>query len=139
VALFQRIDSVDSTGLARRLANAGDDATRLPVLLEMKIDPTETKFGLSAEKVPDVADAVISEPRLELRGLMGIAPVVTEPDQARPFFRQLREMRDALERRYQLPFPTLSMGMSHDFEIAIEEGATEIRLGTALFGARRYD
>lgn len=137
-ALFQFIDSIDDAGLARRIARAIPEGHRYPVLLEMKLDLKESKFGLAADKISGVADAVISEPKLELRGLMGIAPVVNEPDQARPFFRQLREMRDALERRYNLPLPALSMGMSHDFEIAIEEGATQVRLGTALFGARRY-
>ena len=137
--IFQRIDSVDSAGLARRLDHLTKAGTRYPVLLEVKIDPTATKFGVSPEEFPDVADAILGMERLELRGLMGIAPVVEEPDQTRPFFRHLRDMRDSLLRRYQRPFPTLSMGMSHDFEIAIEEGATEIRLGTALFGARRYD
>lgn len=67
---------------------------------------------------------------------MCIPPFFDEPDQGRVFFRRLRELRDALERRYQIQFPVLSMGMSHDFEAAIEEGATQIRLGTALFGAR---
>lgn len=137
-ALFQFIDSVDDGRLARRIARAVPEGERRPVLLEMKLDLKETKFGLAADKISQAADAVVSEPKLELRGLMGIAPVVNEPDQARPFFRQLREMRDALERRYNLPLPTLSMGMSHDFEIAIEEGATQVRLGTALFGTRRY-
>lgn len=137
--LFHRIDSADNAGLARKLDRLVPAGTRYPVLLEVKIDPTDTKFGVSPEEFAGVADAIISTERIELRGLMGIAPVVDQSDQTRPFFRHLREMRDSLVRRYQMPYPTLSMGMSHDFEIAIEEGATEVRLGTALFGARRYD
>jgi PLP dependent protein len=137
--LFHRIDSVDSSSLAQRLERFVPQGTRYPVLLEVKIDPTATKFGVSPEQFADVADAIISTERVDLRGLMGIAPVVDQPDQTRPFFRHLREMRDSLVRRYQMPYPTMSMGMSHDFEIAIEEGSTEVRLGTALFGARRYD
>jgi uncharacterized pyridoxal phosphate-containing UPF0001 family protein len=73
---------------------------------------------------------------LEIRGLMCIPPYFEQPDQARVFFRGLRNLRDALVRRFEVPLPTLSMGMSHDFEAAIEEGSTEVRLGTALFGKR---
>jgi uncharacterized pyridoxal phosphate-containing UPF0001 family protein len=74
---------------------------------------------------------------LELLGLMTIPPLVDDPELARPYFRKLRELRDALSTRLGRPLPVLSMGMSHDFEVAIEEGATEIRVGTALFGGRQ--
>jgi hypothetical protein len=100
------------------------------------MDPVASKTGLDQEALPETADAILSMPHLELRGLMCVPPFFEEPDQGRVYFRRLRELRDALERRYQTPFPTLSMGMSHDFETAIEEGSTQVRLGTALFGAR---
>ena len=83
-----------------------------------------------------MAEGVLLMPHLELRGLMTVPPLVGEIEQARPYFRRLRELRDSLAAQLDWPLPELSMGMSHDFEIAIEEGATQIRVGTALFGAR---
>jgi PLP dependent protein len=135
--LFNYLDSVDSLSLAGKIDRDAAAGDRVPVLLEIRMDPVVSKkTGLAQEDLPALADAVLSLPHLELRGLMCIPPFFEAPDQGRVFFRRLRELRDALERRYQTRFPVLSMGMSHDFEAAIEEGSTEIRLGTALFGAR---
>jgi pyridoxal phosphate enzyme (YggS family) len=156
--LFHAIDSVDSIVLAERLGRAkreftteGTEGTeksgrpeevspggRLGVLLEVRLDLTAAKSGVSDAELPRLVETVLRLPHLELRGLMGVPPYFEDAEKVRPFFRHLRELRDAL--RVQLGgeiLPALSMGMSHDFEVAIEEGATEIRVGTALFGERR--
>ncbi|MGA7886713.1 MAG: YggS family pyridoxal phosphate-dependent enzyme [Acidobacteriaceae bacterium] len=138
--LFDAIDSVDSLRLAERLqdATAGLNKT-LPILLEIKLSSEPTKAGLAPdspelsallERLPDL-------PGLPLRGLMTIAPFDENPESARACFRRLRALRDTLARQHpRLNFGTLSMGMSGDFEIAIEEGSTLVRIGTALFGER---
>jgi uncharacterized pyridoxal phosphate-containing UPF0001 family protein len=104
----------------------------------VRLDPNASKSGVSGEELPGLVEAVLPLHHLELRGLMGVPPYFDDPENARPYFRRLRDLRDAI--RAQMGdelLPVLSMGMSHDFEIAIEEGATEIRIGTALFGERR--
>ncbi|HXC33421.1 MAG TPA: YggS family pyridoxal phosphate-dependent enzyme [Verrucomicrobiae bacterium] len=138
VQLFSSIDSVDSLAVAERLDRApAESASRLRVLIEVKLDPEPAKSGAVAQELPPLVAAISRLPHLELRGLMGIPPYFDNPEEARPFFRHLRELRDALRAEMgPEALPVLSMGMSHDFEIAIEEGATEIRVGTALFGAR---
>jgi len=158
--VFHAIDSVDSLVLAERLERAkkefntegtegaeksresegGAQGGRLRVLLEVRLDPAAAKSGVSDEELPRLVEAVLQLPHLELRGLMGVPPYFEDAELARPYFRRLRALRDAL--RAQLGgeiLPVLSMGMSHDFEVAIEEGATEIRVGTALFGERKKD
>lgn len=136
--VFSRIDSVDSLDLAQKLSAQRDGTGKLPILLEVRTDPVTTKSGLAPEEVQPVASEILSMQNLELLGLMTVPPQFPAPDSARPYFRLLRELRDALERRFELKFPVLSMGMSNDFETAIEEGATEIRLGRALFGERPH-
>jgi pyridoxal phosphate enzyme (YggS family) len=139
--LFHAIDSLDGLELARRLerARAAGEAerpARLRVLIEVRLDAAPTKAGVREEDIDALADGVLALPHLELRGLMGVPPPMGDPDRARPAFRRLRELRDALSRRIGAPLPVLSMGMSHDFEVAIEEGSTEVRLGSAIFGHR---
>jgi pyridoxal phosphate enzyme (YggS family) len=158
--LFDATDSVDSVAVAERLNNARADfvtenkgdaeggktkgiaeistrAQQLRVLIEAKLDPEPAKTGIGAEELPRLAEAILKLPHLDLRGLMGVPPYFDDPEQARPFFRHLRELRDTLRAHLgRETLPVLSMGMSHDFEIAIEEAATEIRVGTALFGSR---
>ena len=134
--LFDRIDTVDSMALARKLdAAAREHGKRLPVLIEVHLGEEATKSGVEPEGLPELAEALDKLANLNLRGLMSVPPY-SEPERVRPHFRQLRELREALSGRLGRPLPTLSMGMSHDFEVAIEEGATEVRVGTALFGAR---
>lgn len=138
VHLFDRIDSVDSIGLAEKIdaaAMAGDK--KLPVLIEVRLGPEATKSGVSEADLPALAEAIRKLRCLELRGLLTIPPYAEDPEQARPYFRKLRELRDGVGKQLGLALPVASMGMSHDFEVAIEEGATEIRVGTALFGERR--
>jgi pyridoxal phosphate enzyme (YggS family) len=126
--LFHVIETVDSAKLARRLNESGKP---LDVMLEVKLSSEETKHGAAPEDVPALVEAVRQCPNLRLLGLMTMPPWSDEAEPSRPYFRCLRELAE----RHGLP--ALSMGMSHDFEVAIEEGATHIRVGTALFGRRR--
>jgi pyridoxal phosphate enzyme (YggS family) len=135
--LFDRIDSVDSVGLAQKLHSAAnDEGKRLPVLIEVRLGDEPTKSGVDESGLLPLAESVVALPSLELWGVMTIPPYFDDPEQARPYFRKLYGLRDSLSRTLNNPLPVLSMGMSHDFEVAIEEGATEIRIGTGIFGGR---
>ena len=141
VELFGAVDSVDSVKLAERLNTFAENAGKtLPILIEINVGGEEAKSGL-APASPEFEQILLAAPRwqnLHIRGLMTVPPFADEPEAARPFFRQLREIRDRIVSR-RLPaveMNTLSMGMSHDFEVAIEEGATCVRVGTAIFGDR---
>lgn len=142
--LFDSVDSVDSLALAEKLDRAVADLGKgdakknpLRVLIEVKLDPEPAKSGAAEDQVPRLAAAVMRLPNLDLQGLMGVPPYLDDPEDVRPYFRRLRGLRDAIQVDLgPASLPVLSMGMSHDFEIAIEEGATEVRIGTALFGER---
>jgi pyridoxal phosphate enzyme (YggS family) len=137
--LFHSIDSVDDFALAERLDRARVERgpqEKLRILLEVRVAEEETKSGAHADEIPPLSEKLLTLPHLELAGLMCIPPLFDKSEQVRPYFRKLREMRDRLAQRLGRSLPVLSMGMSHDFETAIEEGATEIRVGTAIFGAR---
>lgn len=137
--LFDSVDSVDSVGTAQRLDRARLDAgahEKLRVLIEVWLSEEEGKSGVKVDELGRLASGILEVPRIELAGLMCIPPFFEEPEKARPYFRRLRELRDELREKLGRQLPVLSMGMSHDFEVAIEEGATEVRVGTALFGAR---
>jgi PLP dependent protein len=135
--LFDWIDSVDDVALAMKLDDAAAETNEwLAVLIEVQVDPTATKSGVAQVDLPALAEAVVQMPHLQLRGLMAVPPFCEDPRDARPYFRRLRRLRDDLEQHLGRSFPELSMGMSHDFEIAIEEGATQVRIGSAIFGAR---
>jgi len=135
--LFDWIDSIDDAPLALRLDEAtGETNEWLAVLIEVQLDPAEKKSGVAQNDLPSLAEAITQMPHLQLRGLMTIPPFCEDPRDARPYFRRLRRLRDDLEKQLDHSLPELSMGMSHDFEIAIEEGATQVRLGTAIFGER---
>jgi pyridoxal phosphate enzyme (YggS family) len=140
--IFSAIDSVDSLRLAQRLNEAAQRFHRvLPVLLEIKLSPEETKTGLDPESIElaQLLERFPSFPWLKLGGLMTVPPWSEDPESARPYFVQLRRLRDQLAARWpHLDFSQLSMGMSGDFEVAIEEGSTCVRIGTALFGKRSY-
>ncbi|HWQ32984.1 MAG TPA: YggS family pyridoxal phosphate-dependent enzyme [Blastocatellia bacterium] len=139
VELFDAVESVDSLELGERLDRvAAEMNKRLPVFVQVNIGSEGSKSGLAAEAVLPVCERLGRLSHLELRGLMTIPPLFDDPEEARPFFRRLRELRDEVRRAGfgGEQFRDLSMGMSHDFEIAIEEGATLVRIGTAIFGAR---
>lgn len=139
VELFDMIHSVDSLRLMEALDRACDELGKtLKILLEINVSGEGTKFGLPPEEVPEILKASGKFTRLELRGLMTMPPFTEDPEKARPHFRRLRELRDDWERDLGYFLPELSMGMSHDFEIAIEEGAHWIRVGTSIFGKREY-
>ncbi len=143
--IFSVIDSVDSISLARKLdaafaESARSSTDRLPILIEVQSAAEESKSGVAQAELPALIDAILELPRLELRGLMAIPPYLENPEDVRPYFRQLRQLHEAakarLDAKLRGSFREISMGMSHDFEVAIEEGATQVRLGTALFGSR---
>ena len=138
VQFFDRIDSVDSVTLAQKLNEAAAQiAGKIEVLIEVHTGEA-TKSGVSENDLPALAEKCSRLEHLNLRGLMTIPPYKDNPEAARPFFARLRELRAKTAAQIGRPLPILSMGMSHDFEIAIEEGATEVRIGTALFGERQY-
>jgi pyridoxal phosphate enzyme (YggS family) len=137
VQLFDSIDSVDRLELAEEIDRRAEPLGKTQnVLLQVNVAGESAKFGCTPEAARELADAIKGLPRLCLRGLMTIAPYTDEPEQSRPHFAALRELRDTLERETGLHLPVLSMGMSGDFAIAVEEGSTSVRIGTALFGAR---
>jgi PLP dependent protein len=137
-ALFDRVHSVDSVKLAQRLSRLAKKP--LPILLEVNVSGEARKYGFDAARRDELYSAVETIaplPNLQLDGLMTMAPLVDDPEQARPVFRALRELRDEIEVRYPgVKLPRLSMGMTDDFEAAIEEGATLVRIGRAIFGER---
>ena len=133
-SLFQMIHSVDSLKLLRALdAHAG---TSLPVLLQVNVSGESSKSGMTPEEVAEVIEAANQMQKVEVHGLMSIPPFTADPEKARDHFVALRELRDRLQQETGTPLPELSMGMSHDLEVAIEEGSTWVRIGTDLFGER---
>lgn len=138
VELFQMIQSVDSLHLAQELNKRAEQASKtIPILLEVNIVGEASKFGYQPEQLLREWEQLNALPRLEVQGLMTIPPWSPLPEKVRPVFRRLRELKEQCEQLLGAPLPHLSMGMSGDFEVAIEEGATMVRIGTALFGERR--
>jgi PLP dependent protein len=139
--LFSAIDSVDSLRLAQRLNSSAEQLGKnLAVLLEINVGGEAAKSGVDpdSQELEEILQAASQLEQLEIRGLMTIPPFTEDPDAARPYFRKLRELRDQIARRRlpRIQTDVLSMGMSHDFEVAIEEGSTCVRVGTAIFGER---
>jgi pyridoxal phosphate enzyme (YggS family) len=135
--VFDRVDTLDSVALAVVLAREAERAgRRLPVLIQVNVAAEGSKRGVRPDAVEDLAKAVVAHPSLSLDGLMAVPPVPASPADSRPFFRRLREVRDRIQDRLGVELPHLSTGMSSDFTVAVEEGATLLRLGRVLFGAR---
>ncbi len=145
--LFQWVHSVDTSKLATRLSNFSvEQGKRLPVMLEMNVSGEEAKYGLQAsgwnedpsirEQLWNEVRQIIELPGLEIRGLMTMAPIVDTMEQARPVFRSLAQLRSALVESFGIALPELSMGMTDDYPVAVEEGSTIIRIGRAIFGER---
>ncbi len=139
--IFHAVDSIDSTKLAQRLNDAAQKLGKiLDVLIEINVGGEEAKTGIAPDS-PEI-DSILSQApglkNLHVRGLMTVPPFTDDPEGARPYFRKLRELRDRLAARQppSITLDVLSMGMSHDFEVAIEEGSTCVRIGTAIFGVR---
>ena len=136
--LFDLIHSVDSALLGAKLARLGAEGGRpVAALVQVDLAGEESKFGVPETDLLGVLEGLKEIPGLRLEGLMLIPPLFEAPERTRPFFRRLRELRDQALARDLLAQGALSMGMSHDFEVAIEEGATLVRVGTAIFGDRR--
>lgn len=131
------VHAVDSLRLAEELSRQAVAAgRRLPVLLQVNTSGETSKFGVAPDEAESLARSMAPLPGIELQGMMTLAAFLDDPEGTRPMFRLLRELRDTLQASLGVPLPHLSMGMTNDFEVAIEEGATLVRVGTALFGAR---
>jgi hypothetical protein len=138
VELFEMIQSVDSLNLAREISKRCEQAAKqMPVLLEVNLAGEASKFGYRPEKIVSELKELNALPRLTIQGLMTVPPWSPDAESSRLHFRRLGELKAQCEEILGAPLPHLSMGMSGDFEVAIEEGATIVRIGTALFGARR--
>ena len=134
------VHSVDSVKLVNKLSDAAQKAGKtLKILLEVNVSGEESKYGIrSKEDLFQVAEAALSAPAIQWKGLMTMAPATAEGEDLRQVFAGLRQMRDELEQKYSVTLPELSMGMSGDYPAAIAEGATIVRIGTAIFGGRDY-
>jgi pyridoxal phosphate enzyme (YggS family) len=136
--LFHAIDSVDSRKLAERLDSSAESLGKtLDILIEINVGGEEAKSGIApgSRELDEMLEHASDWKNLRVRGLMTVPPFTEDPEAARPYFRQLRELRDSLTKK-GFAMDQLSMGMSHDFEVAIEEGSTCVRVGTAIFGER---
>ena len=137
VHFFEMIQSVDSLELAEEINKRSEQAAKtMPVLIEVNIAGEASKFGYAPDRLLEELERIHALQRLEIQGLMTIAPWTTEPERVRPLFGQLRELKERSEQILGAPLPHLSMGMSGDYAVAVEEGATLVRIGTALFGPR---
>ncbi len=135
--LFEMIQSVDSLHLAHEINKRAEQAgKRMPILLEVNVAGESSKFGYRPDAVLAEVKEINALPRLEVHGLMTMAPWTPDPEKVRPVFRRLRELKVRCEQNLGALLPQLSMGMSGDYEVAIEEGATLVRIGSALFGPR---
>jgi hypothetical protein len=138
VELFEMIQSVDSLHVAQEISKRADLAGKtMPILLEVNLAGEASKFGYRPDAVEAELNQINALPRIEVHGLMTVPPWTANAENVRPVFRQLRELKQRCEQILGAPLPHLSMGMTGDFEVAIEEGATMVRIGTALFGARK--
>ena len=135
--LFEMIHSVDSLGLAQDINRIAEEEAMHPrVLLEVNVAGEGSKFGFQSNKLCQQMEELLSLPRLSILGLMTIPPLAEEAEASRKYFVQLRELRDRMQTEFRIDLSQLSMGMTQDYAIAIEEGATLVRVGTAIFGER---
>ncbi len=136
--LFELIHSVDSLNLAQAIDRiAHEDGLHPRILLEVNVAGEGSKFGFKAATLQAELESLLTLSRLSIEGLMCIPPLAEEAEASRRYFVELRELRDALEKQFQMKLPQLSMGMTNDYSVAVEEGATLVRVGTAIFGKRR--
>jgi pyridoxal phosphate enzyme (YggS family) len=131
------IHSVDSLALAQDINRIAEEEGLYPrVLLEVNVAGEGSKFGFASDDLGEQMEVLLALPRLSIEGLMCIPPLAVESEDSRKFFVQVRELRDSLEKEFNMKLPQLSMGMTQDFPIGIQEGATLVRVGTAIFGER---
>lgn len=136
--LFELIHGVDSIELLNEIQRIAGDLGLFPkVLLQVNLAEESSKFGFSPQGLLSLVDRISRTERVQVEGLMTIPPPVSNPEDSRRYFSQLRQLRDRLKAEFQFPLPHLSMGMSGDYRVAVEEGATYVRVGTAIFGERR--
>src|SRR5271165_5524795 len=136
--LFELIHGVDSIELLNEIQRIAGDLGLFPrVLLQVNLARESSKFGFSPQGLLSLVDQISRTERVQVQGLMTIPPPVSNPEDSRRYFSQLRQLRDRLKAEFQFPLPHLSMGMSGDYRVAVEEGATYVRVGTAIFGERR--
>jgi len=136
--LFDAVDSVDDATLAKRLERGAEAARRqLPILVQVDLGQEATKFGLDEAHLFPTLEQLRGYKAVRVEGLMVLPPLALDPEEARPYFRRLRELLEEARRQSLVRGRALSMGMSHDFEVAIEEGSTHVRVGTAIFGERK--
>lgn len=137
LALFEMFHGVDSLALAQDINRIAEEQGLYPrVLLEVNVAGEGSKFGFAPEALGEQVEALLALPRVSIEGLMCIPPLAMESEDSRRFFSQVRELRDSFEREFNMKLPQLSMGMTNDYAVAIEEGATLVRVGTAIFGER---
>jgi PLP dependent protein len=137
LTLFEMIHGVDSIDLLQHLNRVAEDVGVFPrVLLQVNVAGESSKFGFPPQKLLSEVESIVQIDRVQIEGLMTIPPLAASPEHSRKYFVQLRELRDRLEREFKFPLPHLSMGMTADYGVAIEEGATLVRVGTAIFGGR---
>ena len=135
--LFELFHGVDSLALAQEINRiAAEEGMHPRILLEINVAEEGSKFGFKPESLRAEMESLLTLPRLSIEGLMCIPPLADEAEASRKYFVQLRELRDSLEKEFDLTLPHLSMGMTNDFPVAVEEGATLVRVGTAIFGER---
>jgi hypothetical protein len=135
--LFELFHGVDSPGLAQEISRiAGEEGMQARALLEINVAEEGSKFGFKTEALRTEMESLLELPRLSIEGLMCVPPVADEAEASRKYFVKLRELRDALEQEFDVKLPRLSMGMTNDFQVAVREGATLVRVGTAIFGQR---
>jgi pyridoxal phosphate enzyme (YggS family) len=135
--LFELFHGIDDVDLARDLDRiAAEEGMRARILLEVNVAGEGSKFGFKPELLRQEMESLLALPRLSIEGLMTIPPLAEEAEASRKFFVDLRELRDALEKEFAVKLPDLSMGMTNDYTVAVEEGATLVRVGTAIFGER---
>jgi len=138
LSLFQVIHSVDSVELMNHLSRiSAEEGLHPRVCLQVNVAGEASKFGFAPEALLQNLDRILHLDRLQIEGLMTVPPLAPKAEESRRYFIQLRELRDEIERRSGVRLPHLSMGMSHDYPVAVEEGATMVRIGTAIFGERR--
>ncbi len=134
---FEMVHSVDSLSLAQDINRIAEEEGLYPrVLLEMNVAGEGSKFGFAPDHLREHVEALLRLPRLSIEGLMCIPPIAAESEDSRKFFIEVRELRDSLEKEFNMKLPQLSMGMTNDYTIAVQEGATLVRVGTAIFGER---
>jgi len=135
--LFEMFHGIDSLALAQDMNRIAEEDGLYPrILLEVNVAGEGSKFGFAPDALGQQMEGLLALPRLSIEGLMCIPPLAVESENSRKFFVQLRELRDSLEKEFNVKLPRLSMGMTQDFSIGIEEGATLVRVGTAIFGER---